>query len=351
VSLEAAYQRSTRVALEIAQFYKAEVTLLHVLDCYRTSTRDADRVMEWTRSELQRLIPDEAPLWIFSTVQVEVGSVVEQILDVADEMSADLIVLGVSPDVTFWPIGSDNICVRTYFPGKVCGTHDQATFANGTVKKQAQRRSPARDHCIKRNWLCQRESSMIGFSAMRAEFSSEIFRYQQEERVIRMSLSVCQIDERCSRCQLRRLGIFCNLTDEARKHFDKIGQPLAYPGRSIVFEEGQKNHGIYVVCAGQVKLFATSTNDHNMILKIARPGDVLGLSATLNNLPYEVTAKTLERASFKHINRRVFLDFLETHAETARNTAFTLLKSTARYFLTRAVGRSRHPLRGGLRRF
>lgn len=148
-----------------------------------------------------------------------------------------------------------------------------------------------------------------------------------------MSLPVCQDDQRCSRCQPLRLGIFCNLPHEAGEHFDKIGRPVAYPGRSVVFEEGQRNNGIYLIQAGQVELFATSTDDHKMILKIARPGDALGLSATLNNLPYEVTAKTLEPGSFKHISRSDFLNFLETHAEASRCAALALAKEHREIFL------------------
>jgi len=47
-----------------------------------------------------------------------------------------------------------------------------------------------------------------------------------------------------------------------------------------------------------------------MILQIAVPGDVLGLTATLNDLPYEVTAETLEPCQIRSVRRRDFLEFL-----------------------------------------
>ena len=57
---------------------------------------------------MQRLIPEEAPLWTQTTVQVEIGDVVDEVLNVAAEINADLIVLGVNSDVSFWPIRGDD---------------------------------------------------------------------------------------------------------------------------------------------------------------------------------------------------------------------------------------------------
>lgn len=108
VSLCAGYEDSARNAVELAQFYRAEITLLHVLAKDVKTQHDADRIVEWTKSELRRLVPTEAPLWTHATVQVEIGDVVEEVLNVATEMEADLIVLGVNKDVSFWPIRGDD---------------------------------------------------------------------------------------------------------------------------------------------------------------------------------------------------------------------------------------------------
>jgi nucleotide-binding universal stress UspA family protein len=96
------------MAIEMAQFYRADITLLHVLARGVKSQPDADRVVEWTKSEMQRMVPEEAPLWTHVTVQVEIGDVVGEVLNVAKETSADLILLGVNSDVGFWPIRGDD---------------------------------------------------------------------------------------------------------------------------------------------------------------------------------------------------------------------------------------------------
>lgn len=108
VSLCSGFEDSARIAFDLAQFYRADITLLHVLSRKLQGQPDADRIVQWTNSELQRVIPDEAVLWTHATVQVEMGDVVDEVLNVSAEIAADLIVLGVNRDLAFWPIRGDD---------------------------------------------------------------------------------------------------------------------------------------------------------------------------------------------------------------------------------------------------
>lgn len=108
VSLAPGYEPSARMALAIGQFYKAAVTLLHVLPGDGKGGDESSRAMDRTRAQLERLVREEAPLWIHPTLQIEAGPVVEEILRVAEEMQADLIVLGVDPSEHGWPMDRDD---------------------------------------------------------------------------------------------------------------------------------------------------------------------------------------------------------------------------------------------------
>ncbi len=108
VSLCGGCENTARVAMDLAEFYRADITLLHVLSKDTKYQQDAERIVEWTKSELKRLVPEEAALWSRCTVKVEAGDVVEEVLGTAEEIGADLIVLGVGKDVTFWPIRGDD---------------------------------------------------------------------------------------------------------------------------------------------------------------------------------------------------------------------------------------------------
>src|ERR1700683_3789641 len=142
-----------------------------------------------------------------------------------------------------------------------------------------------------------------------------------------------QIADHCAQCTERTERIFCNLPADAIDRFDEIAMQIAYPSRSVVFEEGQRASGIFVVCSGQIKLSATSRDGRTMILKIATPGDVLGLTATLNDLPYEVSAETLEPCQIRSVRRRDFLEFLSQFGPVSRQAAQVIAREYHEVFL------------------
>ncbi|MGC9197818.1 MAG: universal stress protein [Acidobacteriaceae bacterium] len=108
VSLAPGYEPSARMALQIAQFHKAAITLLHVLPHDASPADQRSHLLDSTRTQLEQLVREQAPPGIQPTLQIETGPVVEQILHVAEEMQADLIVLGVNPDEHHWPIEKDD---------------------------------------------------------------------------------------------------------------------------------------------------------------------------------------------------------------------------------------------------
>jgi CRP/FNR family transcriptional regulator len=61
-----------------------------------------------------------------------------------------------------------------------------------------------------------------------------------------------------------------------------------------------------------------------MILKIAGPGDLMGLSAALANVPYEVSAEAVVPSQVKAVRRQDFLDFLRRHGIASMNAAQSL---------------------------
>ena len=67
---------------------------------------------------------------------------------------------------------------------------------------------------------------------------------------------------------------------------------------------GQRN---FLVCSGKVKLSVSSKGGKTLILQIARPGDILGLSAAMSGIPYEVSAETLHPSQVVFISREDFL--------------------------------------------
>jgi len=122
-------------------------------------------------------------------------------------------------------------------------------------------------------------------------------------------------DSTCDNCKLKQAGFLCHLTPVAAKEFEPIKISSRYPAGSILFLENEKARGIFLVCSGKVKLSVSSRGGKTLILQIAKPGEVIGLSATMSGVPYEVTAETLHPAEIVFIRREDFLRFIHRFPE------------------------------------
>jgi CRP/FNR family transcriptional regulator len=125
------------------------------------------------------------------------------------------------------------------------------------------------------------------------------------------------IIESCLACPVRRERLLCNLSPDALRELDEITTPMTYPKGAVLFVEGQRARGVYILCFGRVKLFVCSADGNTIILRISEPGDVVGLPASISGNPYELTAEVLEPAQVNFIPRDLFLRFLSRHGEVA----------------------------------
>jgi len=130
-----------------------------------------------------------------------------------------------------------------------------------------------------------------------------------------------EIVESCLTCKLRVDRIFCDLPASALQTFESIKYATAYPQGAVLFVEGQMPRGIFVLCKGSVKLSINSPNGRTMIVKLAEPGEVLGLSATISGKPYEVTAETIDPCQVNFVKRDDFLRFLKDDVEACFKVA------------------------------
>jgi CRP/FNR family transcriptional regulator, cyclic AMP receptor protein len=87
----------------------------------------------------------------------------------------------------------------------------------------------------------------------------------------------------------------------------------AYPADAILFMEQQRSRGIYILCEGQVKLSFSSSAGKTLVLRIAKPGEVLGLLSVLSGNPYEVTAETLRPCQVAFVSSNDFQQILRKH--------------------------------------
>jgi CRP/FNR family transcriptional regulator, cyclic AMP receptor protein len=125
------------------------------------------------------------------------------------------------------------------------------------------------------------------------------------------------MNESCQTGSLRNAKFFSALSADALKDFDSIQSGSFFPEGAILFLEKQDPRGVFVLCQGEVKLTISSSEGKTLIVRIAKPGELLGLMATLSAEPYELTAQTLRPCLVAFIRRDDFLRFVAQHPEAS----------------------------------
>jgi CRP/FNR family transcriptional regulator, cyclic AMP receptor protein len=135
------------------------------------------------------------------------------------------------------------------------------------------------------------------------------------------------IIDSCVACPVKEDHLFCNLSAPALQKLNEIKSTAVYPKSAVLFIEGQQPRGVFVLCAGKVKLSTSSKEGKTIITKLSSSGDVLGLNATMSNRPYEVTAEMVEPGQANFIARDDFVSFLREYGEVAVRVAEQLSRN------------------------
>ena len=114
----------------------------------------------------------------------------------------------------------------------------------------------------------------------------------------------------CSHCAFRSDRPFCDMSPEATRGFDSIKEQEVLAKGTLLFAEGRPARGVYVLGEGRAKLSLCSESGKRLMLRVAGPGEILGLGATLSGDAYEVTAELLDTAQVVFVKRKDLLKFL-----------------------------------------
>lgn len=89
----------------------------------------------------------------------------------------------------------------------------------------------------------------------------------------------------------------------------------------LLFIEGAKARGVFILREGRVKLSTTSAAGRSVILGIAGPGDMLGLAAVIGGSQYEAAAEALHRCRAEFVPRGLWLRRLSEDIAAALHAA------------------------------
>jgi CRP/FNR family cyclic AMP-dependent transcriptional regulator len=160
------------------------------------------------------------------------------------------------------------------------------------------------------------------------------------------------IQPSCFNCDFRPDRLFCDMPTDALQAFDGIKVASTETRGTVLFSEGRPSKGIFILCEGRAKLTICSETGKRLMLRIAGPGEVLGLGATMAGTAYEVSAELLDASQVVHIKRKDLLKFLRDHRDVCMMVVNMLSQDLhGAYERVRSIGlsRSRRPRTARLR--
>lgn len=121
----------------------------------------------------------------------------------------------------------------------------------------------------------------------------------------------CLLVDDCHTCTFRKNNVLCELEGDDLNAFLKIKRSLMYEPHQTVFYEGHACLGLYLLCAGKVKLTRSSARGQRQIVRILDSGELIEKHAFREGALHEVTCETLERSQVCLVDRTAYLSFLE----------------------------------------
>ena len=119
--------------------------------------------------------------------------------------------------------------------------------------------------------------------------------------------------QECALCKVRATCFFTDLKGSAFEDFKQKRIANIYKKRQVIFYEGHRPHGIFVVCQGRVKTFKTDNKGHQLTTRIANQGDILGYRPLLAGEAFAATAEAMADSCLAYIPEAAFREFISRH--------------------------------------
>ena len=138
---------------------------------------------------------------------------------------------------------------------------------------------------------------------------------------------------------------FWDISTDLVRVISSVSSTANYRRKAKLFLEGAKPEGVFILRTGMAKLATCSAVGRTIVIRLAEPGDVLGLNAVVSNRPYGSTAEMMTSGQVEFIARDSVLRLMKANADFA--VAVAEMLSASYYSLheaVRSLGLASHPL-------
>lgn len=134
----------------------------------------------------------------------------------------------------------------------------------------------------------------------------------------------------CTECVSCVDSLFNCLDQEELGEFSKHKVFYFYKKGQIIFHEGNYPAGLFCIFSGKVKVYKMGNDTKEQIVRLAKPGKVLGYRALLSNDKYYASATALEDTQVCFFPKENFNNLLQSNLTFAMQT-IQLLSNDLRY--------------------
>jgi CRP/FNR family transcriptional regulator, dissimilatory nitrate respiration regulator len=134
---------------------------------------------------------------------------------------------------------------------------------------------------------------------------------------------------------LKNAELFKDIGEENLKAIGQSGSTHILGKNVHIFWEGDEGTAFYVLLKGTLKLYKSSRDGQETIVKLVKPGEMFAEVVLFENNQYPVSAETVTESQVFKIERRDFLALL--NSEQFRNEFITVLINKQRYLTQRIL--------------
>lgn len=115
--------------------------------------------------------------------------------------------------------------------------------------------------------------------------------------------------------ELSQIPIFQKLTPPELERLRGIVKRTRFPRDTVMFFQGDPSDSLHLILSGSVKVYQTSEQGRQRILKILGPREIVGELAMLDGQPRSATVAALDDTATVSISRRDFEKFVAERPE------------------------------------
>ena len=137
------------------------------------------------------------------------------------------------------------------------------------------------------------------------------------------------------RVLFRQTELFRGMSEDALARLAAKGKQRRFEQGDTLFVEGTKGSEFFLLMEGDVRLYKTSPEGHEIALRIIRPGEIFAEVVIFEDTTYPASAAALSSGSVFAIGRASFAELLEDNR--FRNEFITMLMKKQRYLTERIL--------------